>query len=61
MKKTIKELRENEGWSQTVLAEKLKTTQPMICWLEKGKYKPSLKMALKIAGVFGVKVEDIQL
>ena len=61
MKKTIKELRDSKGWSQSELAELLKTTQPMISWLEKGKYKPSLKMALKIAEVFSVKVEDIQL
>lgn len=27
--------------------------------LEKGQYNPSLKLAMDIAGVFGVKVEDL--
>ena len=41
------------------LAEKVGVRRETIIRLEKGQYNPSLKLAMDIAKVFGVSVEDI--
>lgn len=55
----IKELREKNGLTQEVLAHKVNVTRQTILFLEKGKYNPSLRLAYKIARVFGVTIEDV--
>jgi putative transcriptional regulator len=55
----IKELREKNGLTQEVLAHKVNVTRQTILFLEKGKYNPSLRLAYKIARVFGVPIEDV--
>jgi len=59
METRIKELRERHGLTQEVLAEKVGVTRQTILFLEKGKYNPSLRLAYKIARVFGVTIEDV--
>lgn len=59
MKTRIKELREKNGLTQEVLAHKVNVTRQTILFLEKGKYNPSLRLAYKIARVFGVTIEDL--
>lgn len=59
MKTRIKELREKNRLTQEVLAHKVNVTRQAILFLEKGKYNPSLRLAYKIARVFGVTIEDI--
>ena len=59
MKTRIKELREKNGLTQEVLADKVNVTRQTILFLEKGKYNPSLRLAYKIARVFGVTIEDV--
>lgn len=59
MKTRIKELREKNGLTQEVLAHKVNVTRQTILFLEKGKYNPSLRLAYKIARVFGVTIEDV--
>jgi putative transcriptional regulator len=55
----IRELREKNGLTQEILAEKVGVTRQTILFLEKGKYNPSLRLAYKIARVFGVMIEDV--
>ena len=56
----IKEYREKNGMKQAELAEMVNARRETIVHLENGKYNPSLKLAMDIAKVFGVTVEDIQ-
>ena len=55
----VKEYREKAGMKQSELAEKVKARRETIVHLENGKYNPSLKLAMDIAKVFGVSVEDL--
>ena len=55
----VKEYREKAGMKQSELAEKVKARRETIVHLENGKYNPSLKLAVDIAKVFGVSVEDL--
>lgn len=55
----IKEYREKNGIKQAELAEMVNARRETIVHLENGKYNPSLKLAMDIAKVFGVTVEDI--
>ena len=55
----VKEYREKAGYKQSELAEMVGARRETIVHLENGKYNPSLKLAMDIAKVFGVTVEDI--
>ncbi len=55
----VKEYREKAGLRQDELAEKVGARRETILHLEKGKYNPSLKLAMDIAKVFGVTVEEL--
>lgn len=59
MKNKIPEYREKFGLSQEKLAEKLHVSRQTIISIEKGRYNPSLPLAMMIAEFFKVKVEDI--
>jgi len=59
METRLRELREKVGLTQEVLAAKVGVTRQTILFLEKGKYNPSLRLAYKIARVFGVLIEDV--
>ena len=55
----IREYRENRGMKQAELAELVGVRRETIVNLEKGRYNPSLKLAMDIAKVFHVTVEEI--
>lgn len=55
----IKEYREQTGMKQSELAEMVGARRETIVHLENGKYNPSLKLAMDIAKVFGVTVEEM--
>ena len=55
----IKEFREKAGLTQADLAEKVGAQRETIVHLENGKYNPSLKLAMDIAKVFDVTVEEL--
>lgn len=59
MENRIKEFRSKINLTQEDLAEKVGVRRETIVFLEKGKYNPSLKLALDIAKVFKVKIEDL--
>jgi len=59
VKNSLSQLREERGWSQGDLAEKLGVSRQTINALERGKYDPSLPLAFKIAQLFKLKIEEI--
>lgn len=59
LKTKLKEYRAKLDMKQGDLAEKVGVRRETIIRLEKGQYNPSLKLAMDIAKVFGVSVEDI--
>ena len=56
---TVHTLRTKKGLTQEDLAEKVGITRQTVISIEKGNYTPSVLLALKIARVFKVSVEDI--
>lgn len=59
MKTKIKEYRAQFNMKQDELAERVDARRETIIRIEKGQYNPSLKLAMDIAKVFGVTVEEI--
>ena len=49
----------NGELTQLELAEKLEVSRQTIIAIEKGKFNPSMRLALLIARVFNVNVEEI--
>jgi len=50
---------EADRMTQQQLAERVGVTRQTIIALESGRYTPSLALAMRIAGVFGVPVETV--
>lgn len=61
MKNTIKVQRAIHNFTQAQLAEKIGVSRQTINAMESNKYVPSTILALKIARLFGVKVEEVFL
>ena len=55
----VKLLRKERGLRQEDMAKALKVSRQTIIAIENGKYKPSLELTLKIAGLFKIPVEEI--
>ena len=55
----LKSVRESMGMTQQELADRIGMRRETILRLENNRYNPSLEMALKIAQVFNLKVEDL--
>jgi len=45
--------------TQQALAERIGVTRQTIIAIEGGKYSPSLEIAFRLAGVFGVSLEEV--
>lgn len=56
---TVQKLRMNRGLTQEELAEKAGVSRQTVIAIEKGNYTPSVLLALKLARIFKVPVEDI--
>ncbi|MDX1357449.1 MAG: helix-turn-helix transcriptional regulator [Clostridia bacterium] len=60
LKNNLKRLRfENGGMSQQELADKIGVSRMTVYSIETDRYVPSTVLALKIARLFGVRVEDV--
>lgn len=59
MKTKVKEYRLKRNMTQAELADLVHVRRETISLLEAGKYNPSLKLATKIAKVFGVTTEEL--
>ena len=52
-------LRAERRWSQAELARRVHVSRQTIVSLENGRYEPTLKLALRLAAVFGRPVEEV--
>lgn len=59
LKTRVREYREKAGLKQSELAELVHARRETIVHLENGRYNPSLKLAMDIAKVFQVTVEEL--
>jgi putative transcriptional regulator len=59
LKNCLAEIRKQKGLSQNELSEILNVSRQTIISIEKGKYNPSLPLALKIAKLFNTHVENL--
>ncbi|TSC86557.1 MAG: DNA-binding protein [Parcubacteria group bacterium Gr01-1014_8] len=55
----VQKLRMNRDLTQEALADKVGVSRQTIISIEKGNYTPSVLLALKIARIFKVPVEDV--
>ncbi len=61
LKNNLKEFRDRKSYSQERLAKELGVSRQTIISIEKGRYNPSLPLALQIGKIFDAYVEDIFL
>ena len=59
MENRVREYRERAGWSQGELARRLSVSRQTINAVETDKYDPSLPLALRMAGLFGLEVREL--
>ena len=59
MKNRIRVLRAEKEWSQAELAERVRISRNSINAIENGRVDPSLPLAFRIAGAFGLTVEEV--
>ena len=59
MENRLKNLREGKQWSQGELARRLGVSRQTINAVETDKYDPSLPLALRMAKLFDVAVEQV--
>jgi putative transcriptional regulator len=55
----VREHREARGWTQKDLGQRVGVSRQSINSIERGRYVPSLPLALKFAAVFGSTVDDL--
>ena len=55
----LRELRTARKWSQADLAEKLNVSRQTVIAIETGRYDPSLPLAVLIAKLFKLRIEEI--
>jgi putative transcriptional regulator len=61
MKSRVKQLRDQFGWSQAELADRLEVSRQTVNAIETEKYDPSIKLAFKLARLFELPIESIFL
>lgn len=59
LKNAVAARREERGLTQLALAEECGVRRETIVNLERGRYNPSLRLALKICAALGAKAEDL--
>ena len=55
----LKELRNEKGWSQAVLAAKLGVTREYLARLEGGQHDPPLSTVERLAKILGVRISKL--
>ncbi len=61
MRNRLRELREDRGWTQGALADRLGVSRQTVNALETGRYDPSLPLAFRIARLFAEPIEAVFL
>ena len=55
----LRALRAERGLSQAALADALGVSRQTVISIERGRFDPSLPLAFRIAGHFGLRIEDV--
>ena len=61
MRNRLKVLRAERDWTQADLAARLRVSRQSVNAIETGKHDPSLRLAFRIAAVFGQRIEEVFL
>lgn len=61
MKNRLDELRDQRGWTQQELADRVAVSRQTIISLENGRYNPSILLAFRLARIFEVSIESLFL
>ncbi len=61
MQHTIRQLREQRGWTQLELANQLGVTPSTVYNWERGNWEPRASQLRRLATLFGVRMDDIKL
>lgn len=61
MRNRLKVLRAERDWSQAELAERINVSRQAVNAIETGKHNPSLPVAIRIARLFEMHVEEVFL
>lgn len=59
MKNLVKVMRAARDWSQAELADRLSVSRQTVNSIETERSDPSLMLAMRLARLFGVRVEDV--
>ena len=59
MKNRLRELRQERGWTQEEMGERLDISRQSINAIEAGRYDPSLPLAFSIARLFKLRIEEV--
>ncbi len=59
MENLIRSEREQRGWTQAALAERLRVSRQTIVALENGRYDPSLPLAFRISRLFDKPIDRL--
>ena len=59
LRNRVRELRLQQGLTQVTLAKRVGVTRQTIIAVEKGKFVPSVKLALRLANTLGTPLEDV--
>jgi putative transcriptional regulator len=61
MENRLEELRNQQGWTQQELADRVGVSRQTIISLERGRYNPSILLAFRLARQFNVAIESLFL
>jgi putative transcriptional regulator len=61
MENRLEALRNEKGWTQQELADRVSVSRQTIISLERGRYNPSILLAFRLARQFDVAIENIFL
>ena len=59
LRNRVREIRQEKGFTQQSLAERVGVTRQTIIAVEKGKFAPSVKLALELAAALGTPLEEM--
>ncbi|OUZ12483.1 transcriptional regulator [Aeromicrobium sp. PE09-221] len=59
MKNHVAAQRERAGLTQSELAARLGVSRQTVISIERGRHDPSLALAFRMAGVFGLRIEEL--
>ncbi len=61
MQNRLESYRNQKGWTQQELADRVDVSRQTIISLERGRYNPSILLAFRLARLFDVAIEELFL